>query len=245
VLNEIQISINNSKNQLNAIVEDILRKRMEVYKDNNIDVLIRLATMTKSQIGGEQTGELEQKISDIKSIHGGYLGYQDLINQLKKYEQENDQMANEMKTCIEEDYRRDMQFKQQTGFSVLDIKQASNGLLLSFEKHGKNLTAVIKAGKKIKATYSKYEQLLKDIDNGEALKNYQNLKVDLTNNPQAQALVKRHQILDNIFKIHIETQSQTLKKDLENIKPLILLNDVFVNNKTMTQVYEKFSQDVE
>lgn len=49
-----------------------------------------------------------------------------------------------MKTIIEEDYKRDQKFKSETGMQVLDIKQASNGLLESFEKHGKNLTAAMR-----------------------------------------------------------------------------------------------------
>jgi len=42
VKNEIDISINNSKNQLNAIKEEIYRKRLEVYKNNNIDIILKL-----------------------------------------------------------------------------------------------------------------------------------------------------------------------------------------------------------
>jgi len=87
-----------------------------------------------------------------------------------------------MKGIIEEDYKRDQKFKNETGMEVLDIKQASNGLLESFEKHGRNLTAAMKQGKKLKAKFQNFEQLIKDIDSGEAMKNYQSLKVDLGSN---------------------------------------------------------------
>lgn len=142
VKNEIDISINNSKNQLNAIKEEIYRKRLEVYKQNNIDIILKLTKGSSSD--SENANKLDQMLNDIKTINGGYQGYSELVKQLRDYEADNDRKALEMKGIIEEDYKRDQKFKNETGMEVLDIKQASNGLLESFEKHGRNLTAAMK-----------------------------------------------------------------------------------------------------
>lgn len=42
--NEIKLNITNCKDNLNAIKEDIEKERMEVYKKNNIDVILTMAS---------------------------------------------------------------------------------------------------------------------------------------------------------------------------------------------------------
>ena len=74
--NEIRLIINKNKNDLIAIREDIEKERVNVYRNNNIDVILKLASQN------ENADELNKNLKDIREVNGGHDGYKNLIEQL-------------------------------------------------------------------------------------------------------------------------------------------------------------------
>ncbi len=237
--NDINLTINKSKNNLNAVEENIEKERLEVYKQNNIDLILKLAS-------GEEDGnsELENNIQDIIEINGGVDGYTNLLNSLKEYDQNNDKEAKDIKGIIEQDYYRDKEFMAKTGIKVLGIKECSNGLLDNFQKHGVTLTALRKKDKEIFEIALKEMGFLKELESGKAMEDLKKIKVNIKNSENVKSLIKKHQLLNNIFKMYIGPNKKEILDYIASFKLETILHDIFVNDKEVGEVFDELDKNI-
>ena len=71
----------------------------------------------------------------------------------------------------------------------MGIREASNGLLENFERHGISLTSIRKKDQEIFRKYDELKEFIKEIDSGEALKDFMKQKIDLKNSENVKLLV--------------------------------------------------------
>lgn len=235
--NDLNLSINKNKNNLNALIENIEKKKMNEYKKHNVDVILRMA------LSGTE-GSLEEKIKEIHEIYGGLHGYETLLKDLQKCGLENDQKAKNIKNIIEQDYHRDKQFHNQYGIKTLGIKEASNGLLENFMRHGTTLTGLRKKDSQISEIFGRQKTLIRDIDTGKVKKDLNNMQTGVQNSEDVQSLIKKHQLLNQIFKIHINPKKKNLFDYLKSQNIENILQDVFFNNRKSDDVFKELNDNL-
>lgn len=86
--------------------------------------------------------------------------------------------------------------------------------------------------------------VLKEIGNGTALEDLSKMQVDLLNSENVKLLIKKHQLLNNIFKMHIEPTKKEILDYIKNLDMPLLLRDVFVNKKTKMEIYDELTQNI-
>jgi hypothetical protein len=235
--NDLNLSINKNKNNLNALIENIEIKKLNEYKKNNIDVILRMVLS-----GTEES--LENRIKEIQKIYGGLHGYENIIKDLEKMGSENDAKAKKIKSIIEQDHIRDKEFHGQYGIKVLGIKEASNGLLENFMRHGTTLTGLRKKDAEIFEIYGRHKNLLKDIDSGKINKDLENMQTGIQNSEDVQNLVNKHQLLNQIFKIHVDPKKKNLFDFLKSQNIENILQDVFFNNRRADDVFKELNDNL-
>lgn len=235
--NEFALIINNNKNKLNAMIEDIERLKIDEYRKNNVDVILRIALSSKDLT-------LENKLNEIKEIHGGLHGYTSLINSLQDFMKQNDNKAKQIKKLIEDDYARDQQFYSQHGVKLLSIKDRSNGILPNFERHGITLTGLKKKDKLLLEEYKKNQELLKRIEEDKVLSDLDKLKTDVKGSEQIQNLIKKNQLLTDIFRLHIDPKKKLLYDYLKELNVDNLVLDILFNKKSQEGVYEDLNENL-
>lgn len=57
-------------------------------------------------------------------------------------------------------------------------------------------------------------------------------------------LIKKHQVLNNIFKVHIEPTKKEILDYIKNLDMPSILHDVFVNKRTKMEVYDDLTKNI-
>lgn len=237
LISEFALIINNNKNNLNAMIENIEKLKIEEYKKHNIDVILRIALSS-------QDLTLENKLKEIQDIHGGLKGYSNLISDLQSFFNKNDAKANYIKKLIEEDHVADNNFYNSYGVKVLGIKDSGSSILTNFQRHGVTLTSLKQKDKKLINEFNNYQELLKQIDNNEVLSNLNQMQESIKNSEDIQNLIKKNQLLTDIFKLHIEPKKKLLYDYLKQLDVKALVYDVFFNVKTQEKVYDELNSNL-
>ena len=191
-----------------------------------------------------QDKEIVKILDEIKNINGGFDGYFNLVRTLSTFSKENDEKAMQIKHIIEQDHQRDKEFEASTGVKVLGIKQASNGLLENFTKHGITLTQLRKKDQQVIQQFEKHKDFLKELESGKAMENYNSGKIDLSDSENVKQLAQKHELLSNIFKMHIEPTHKEIVGYIEGLNLQAILHDIFVNKRTKMEVFDDFNQNV-
>lgn len=119
-----------------------------------------------------------------------------------------------MKQIIEQDYQKDKQFEAATGVKVIGIKESGNGLLNNFTKHGVTLTQLRKKDKRCVEQFEELKGLLKKISEGTAMKQFDDIKVDVKNSENYKELIKKYDLLAQIFEIHLEPSHKKIIQEI-------------------------------
>ena len=61
-----------------------------MYKKHNVDVILRMSLQNSEN-------SIERKVEDVNKIYGGYQGYKNLVEQVNKFNSQNDQLAKSLK----------------------------------------------------------------------------------------------------------------------------------------------------
>ena len=142
---------------------------------------------------------------------------------------------------IENDDQNDHHFYSQHGVKLLSIRQASTQILKNFERHGIALTSLKKRSNEELKIFNRLENLLKDIESGVFIKKLNAFKSNLKNSPDQKTLVKKHQLLLNIFKLHIDPKKQLLLNYLKDLNCKQLVIDIFFLNKNSEELYSELN----
>lgn len=237
LVSEFALIINNNKNNLNAMIENIEKLKIDEYKKHNLDIILRIALSS-------QDYTLENKIKEIKDIHGGLKGYSNLVTDLQSFFAKNDSKASHIKKLIEEDHISDAKFYNSYGVKVLGIKESGSSILTNFERHGVTLTGLKNKDKQLLNEFNNSQELLKQIDDDKILPQLSQIQSNIKNSEDIQNLIKKNQLLTDIFKLHIEPKKKLLYDYLKQLDVKALVYDIFFNLKTQEKVYEELNKNL-
>lgn len=237
LMSEFALIINNNKNNLHAMIENIEKSKIEEYKKHNVDIILRLALSS-------QDHTLENKIKEITEIHGGLKGYSSLVSDLQSFFAKNNSKANHIKNMIEEDHLSDVKFFNAYGVKVLGIKEGGSGILTNFERHGVTLTGLKKKDQQLLNEFNSYQELLKLIDEDKILPQLNEMQAKIKNSDDIQNLIKKNQLLVDIFGLHIEPKKKMLYDYLKQLDIKALVFEVFFNIKKQEEVYKNLNSNL-
>ena len=106
------------------------------------------------------------------------------------------------------------------------------------------LTALRKKDIILFEQFQQLENMLREIDAGKALDDLNAMQVDLSESENVKMLIKKHQLLNNIFKVHIEPTKKEILDYIKNLDMPNILHDVFVNKKTKMEVYDDLTKNI-
>jgi len=235
--NDFEMLINKNRQTLILLVEDSEKRRIDLYQKNNIDVILRMALV-------KDESDLESKVNEIKKVFGGHKGYADAVESLQKALSIDDLKATSIKSAIEQDFTNDRNFYNQTGFRILGLKESGNQILPSFEKHGITLTHLKQKDLELIAEFNKNKDLIKQIESGNILEDLKKIKESITNSEDLQNLIKKHQIVNEIFHTHIKPKEKSLSKSMNELNSKDMIAQVFFNKKTTDEIYAQLNENI-
>lgn len=235
--NDFELLLNKNKQTLNVLVDDSEKRRLDLYQKNNIDVILRMALV-------KDESDLEMKVNEIRKVYGGFKGYADLVESLQKSLSIDDLKATSIKSAIEQDFLNDRNFYNQTGFRILGLKDSGNQILPSFEKHGISLTQLKQKDLELIAEFNKNKDLIKQIETGNFLEDLKKIKESITNSEDLQTLIKKHQIVNDIFRMHIKPKEKSLSEYMNGLNSKDMISEVFFNKKNTDEIYAQMNENI-
>lgn len=236
--NDFDMILNKNKQNLNALTENVQKTKLQIYQKDNIDVLLRIANSDTS------SGELDSKLKEITQVHGGSEGYRYIVDALKQSSEKNDMKAMEMKSLIENDVKSDRAFQQQFGYKLFGLDQPGNQLVSGFEKHGQALTGLRKKDLELIAEFTQVQKILLQIENGSLFGDMQKLKTQLSQSEDLATLIKKDQIIQDIFRLHVKPTEHSLNEYIEKSNTKSLIQEIFFNNKSTDEIYKQINENI-
>lgn len=230
ILADLNVMINTSRNNLFGMIDRIVKKKNFIYQDTKIDSIL-------STVSNKSIQNVKNKLTQIKSEYGGYMGYLQMTNNLQQISSKNDEKAKKIVNQMQRDRDADFSFQRTTGVKIPSLKESNPDLIKQFEKHGIGLTALKKKDKELIGDFEKYSDVLRKAEEGGYEKEIGMLSEGLGKIEGVDQLVKMDMVVTQWFDNKIEGKKKEILEYYKSLDLDEMVSNIFFNRFSEEKTY--------